>query len=76
VWVRQAVRGGAARLILDLDAVTGIDAAGIAALLEARRVLQSQAGGSLVLRTNPVVCRALKETGTITAFGLANRLGA
>jgi anti-sigma B factor antagonist len=68
--VRDAVDQGEARLIVDLRAVTGLDAAGIAALLDARRVLEAQAGGTLVLRVNRVVCRALKETGTITAFAL------
>ena len=68
--VREVTRDGHARLLIDLEAVTAIDAAGIAALLEARRVLEAQAGGTLVLRANPVVCRALKDTGTIAAFAL------
>jgi anti-anti-sigma factor len=68
--VREVTRNGHARLLIDLEAVTAIDAAGIAALLEARRVLEAQAGGTLVLRANPVVCRALKDTGTIAAFAL------
>jgi anti-anti-sigma factor len=68
--VREVARAGHARLLIDLEAVTVVDAAGIAALLEARRVLEAQAGGTLVLRANPVVCRALKDTGTIAAFAL------
>lgn len=68
--VRDAVEHGEARLLVDLQAVTGLDAAGIAALLDARRLLEAQASGTLVLRVNGVVCRALKETGTITAFAL------
>jgi anti-anti-sigma factor len=68
--VRQAVRDGHARMLIDLELVTAVDAVGIAALLEARRVLEAQTGGTLVLRANPVVCRALKETGTIAAFAL------
>jgi hypothetical protein len=55
--------------------VTGLDAAGLAALLDARRTLHAQAGGTLVLRTNAIVCRALRETGTIAAFALSNGSG-
>jgi anti-sigma B factor antagonist len=73
--VRAAVGRGVARVVIDLQAVTGLDAAGIAALLEARRMLETQAGGTLVLRTNEVVCRALKDTGTIAAFALWNGPG-
>ena len=69
--VRNAVKHGHARLVVDLQAVTGLDAAGIAALLDARRTLHSQAGGTLVLRANAIVCRALKDSGTIAAFALS-----
>lgn len=69
--VRRAVDDyGEARLLIDLHGVTAVDAAGIAALLDARRVLEAQTGGTLVLRANAVVCRALKDTGTIAAFAL------
>jgi anti-anti-sigma factor len=69
--VRQAVDDyGETRLLLDLHGVTAVDAAGVAALLDARRVLEAQTGGTLVLRANAVVCRALKDTGTIVAFAL------
>jgi anti-anti-sigma factor len=68
--VRTAVRDGQTRMLIDLDAVTALDAAGIAGLLEARRVLEAQPSGTLVLRANDVVCRALKDTGTIAAFAL------
>jgi anti-anti-sigma factor len=68
--LREAVRNGQARMLIDLESVTAVDAAGIAALLEARRVLEAQPGGTLVLRANPVVRRALKDTGTIAAFAL------
>jgi anti-sigma B factor antagonist len=68
--IRQAVADGRTRLVIDLRAVTALDAAGIAALLEARRVLEAQPSGTLALRANDVVCRALKDTGTITAFAL------
>jgi anti-anti-sigma factor len=73
--VRDAARHGQTRLFVDLEAVTALDASGIAALLDARRVLEAQTGGTLVLRANGVVCRALKETRTITAFALWNNPG-
>lgn len=42
----------------------------------ARRTLLAQAGGTLVLRTtNAIVCRALKGSGTTTAFALSNASG-
>jgi anti-anti-sigma factor len=66
--VQDALARGESRLLVDLQGVTGLDAAGIAALLDAHRQLQARTGGTLVLRTNPIVCRALKETGTITVF--------
>jgi|RhiMetdeSRZDD1v2_1073273.scaffolds.fasta_scaffold10096_7 anti-anti-sigma factor len=74
--VRQAVDDyGQARLLIDLNGVTAVDAAGIAALLDARRVLEAQTGGTLVLRANAVVCRALRDTGTYAAFALWNGPG-
>ena len=73
--VRTAVRAGQTHMLIDLEAVTALDAAGIAALLEARRVLEAQPGGTLVLRANGMVCRALKDTGTIAAFALWNGPG-
>jgi len=73
--VRNVVQRGHARVMVDLQAVTGLDAAGIAALLDARRALLAQAGGTLVLRTNAIVCRALKDSGTIAAFALSHGSG-
>ena len=73
--VRDAVDHGHARMVVDLQAVTGLDAAGLAALLDARRIVHAQAGGTLILRTNAIVCRALKDTGTIAAFALSNGSG-
>jgi anti-sigma B factor antagonist len=68
--VCEAVRDGRIHVVIDLRAVTALDTAGIAALLEARRVPEAQPRGTRVLRDNAVVCRALKDTGTITAFAL------
>jgi anti-sigma B factor antagonist len=73
--VRNMVQRGHARVMVDLQAVTGLDAAGIAALLDARRALLAQAGGTLVLRTNAIVCRALKDSGTIAVFALSHGSG-
>jgi anti-anti-sigma factor len=73
--VRAAIEQGRTTLMVDLDAVTGVDAVGVAALLEARRLLEAHTGGTLVLRANPIVCRALRETGTLTAFALWTRPG-
>lgn len=73
--VRQALERCRGGLVLDLQAVTALDAAGIAALLDARRRLHAQASGTLVLRPNAIVCRALKDSGTITAFALSTSSG-
>jgi anti-sigma B factor antagonist len=69
--IREAVAEGRTRLLIDLQEVTTLDVSGIAALLEAQRVLGTQPSGTLVLCANPMVCRALKDTGTITAFALS-----
>jgi anti-anti-sigma factor len=68
--VRAAIERGRTALLVDLDAVTGVDAVGVAALLEAHRLLEAHTGGTLVLRANSIVCRALKESGTLAAFAL------
>jgi anti-sigma B factor antagonist len=73
--VRDALRRSGPRLMMDLQAVTGLDAAGLAALLDARRLLHARTGGTLVLRANAIVCRALKESGTIAAFALLHGAG-
>jgi anti-anti-sigma factor len=73
--VQAAVNQGRTMMVLELDAVTGIDAVGVATLLEARRVVAAQPGGTLVLRPNSIVCRALRETGTIAAFALSTGRG-
>jgi anti-sigma B factor antagonist len=61
---------GEGRVVLDLEAVTGLDASGVAVLLEAARVRNARGGRSLAVRLNPVVMRALKHTGTLTAFNI------
>jgi len=73
--VRETLEQGDARVVMDLHAVTGLDAAGVAALLDARRLLLARTGGTLVLRANRIVCRALRATRTIAAFALSNSSG-
>lgn len=73
--VRKAVAHGQARLLVDLQGVTGLDAAGLAALLDAHRLFEARTGGTLVLHANPIVCRALKETGTISLFTVTTGSG-
>lgn len=70
--VRDLVRNhasiGCGRLVVDFETVGSIDAAGITALLEARRLVETGAGGALSLHVAPVVDRALRRTGTASAF--------
>jgi len=73
--VREAAGHGRTRMMIDLQTVTALDAAGIAALLDAPSVLEAQTGGTLVLRANDRVCRAPEETRTIAAFALWNGPG-
>ncbi len=65
--IRRHVGAGVRSLVLDLRAVSGIDAAGVAALVDAARVLDAT-GGELRIVANRLVARALKQTGTISAF--------
>lgn len=60
---------------IDRPAVRPRGGAGIAAHLDARRVLEAPTGGTLVVRTDGGECRALEEAGTIAAFALWNRPG-
>jgi anti-anti-sigma regulatory factor len=72
--VRRLLRGylklGDVRLLVDLSAVTLVDAAGIAALLDGARAAQAEPDGIMVLRVNAVVREALKRSGTVAAFRL------
>jgi anti-anti-sigma factor len=65
---RDYVGMGCFRLLVDLEAVESIDAAGLAALLDGRRLVEAGAGGAFYLRVGPVVDRALRQTGTVSAF--------
>lgn len=64
----ECASGGGLRLTVDMQRVTAIDAAGIAALLDGRRAIESRAGAAMTLRVNRVVRQALRASGTITAF--------
>ena len=46
-----------------------------AGLLDAHRTLLAETGGTPVLRTNAIVCRAPKGSGTVTTFALSNAAG-
>ena len=70
--LREEARTDDVQMVLDLEAVTGMDASGVAALLDASRFIVARPGGSLTVRANPVVVRALKETGTLSAFNIWN----
>ncbi len=65
---RNYVGTGCFRLLVDLEAVGSIDAAGVAALLDGRRLAEAGAGGVFYLRVGPTVSRALRQTGTVSAF--------
>ena len=71
---RQAVGRGDMNVILDLQAVTAMDACGVAALLYGQRALDAESG-RLVLRANRIVAWALKESGTVSAFEIWNGAG-
>jgi len=66
---RTYVGMGCCRLLVDLEAVEAIDAAGIATLLDGRRHVEA-AGGAFYLRAGAVVDAALRRTGTVSAFRL------
>ena len=68
--LREETASEDSRVVLDLEAVTGLDASGLAVLLEASRVRNARGGRRLAVRLNPVVTRALKNTGTLTAFNI------
>lgn len=71
---RQAVARRDTKVILDLQAVTAMDACGVAALLYGQRALDAESG-RLVLRANRIVASALKESGTVSAFEIWNGAG-
>lgn len=60
------------RLLLDLRAVTALDAAGLAALIDASRFIDAQPGGVVKVLANPLVIRAFKDSGTMMAFTIWN----
>jgi anti-anti-sigma factor len=70
--LRAAVASGETAVTVDLQAVSGFDAAGVAALLEARALLHGTPGGKLVLRMNAITGRALKAAGVARAFAVGN----
>jgi anti-sigma B factor antagonist len=60
------------RLVVDLSAVTALDATAIAALLDAQRIITSRGGEAMTLTVNPLVRRVLKESGTVSVFRIGD----
>jgi anti-anti-sigma factor len=60
------------RLLLDLRAVTALDAVGLAVLIDASRLIDARPGGVVKVLANPLVIRAFKDSGTMTAFKIWN----
>lgn len=73
--VAEAVQRGETRLLLDLSRVTALDAAGVAALLEAQRLVEQRPGGTLALRPNRLVAGILTTSGTSGRFTLSHGTG-
>lgn len=69
--LRHSAGTAGATLLVDLRAVTAIDVCGVAALLDSVRAAE-EIGAAVELEVNEVVVRALKASGTITAFRLAD----
>ena len=70
--LRESARCADFKLLVDLQDVTALDASGVAALVEGRRHIQSHAHGVMLLRTNGLVLRALRETRTLGLFDLCD----
>ena len=69
---RQALRESAHRsdfkLLVDLQDVTALDAAGVAALLHGRREIDGHAQGVMLIRANELVIRVLRQTRMLGVF--------
>lgn len=68
--VREALRGGASRLVVDLTAVQFIDSTGLGVLLNALRETERTGGGMAVVCSNPTVLRLFTITGTDETLGV------
>ncbi len=73
--VAEAVERGETRLLLDLTRVTALDPAGVAALLEAQRLVEQRPGGTLALHANRLVAGILTTSGTTGRFTLSHGAG-
>jgi hypothetical protein len=58
-----------------LRALVRLGRVSITCRLEARWVLEAQPSGTLALRTDGLVCRALEDTGTAAPFALSTGSG-
>ena len=70
--IRRCLANRRVRLVVDLRAVTAIDVTGIAGLLDAHRIIASRGAGTMVLKVNAIVRRALRESGTVAVFHVAD----
>jgi anti-anti-sigma factor len=66
--LRSYAEQGCTRVVVDLESVASIDAAGLAALLAGRDLLEAQPGGALLLQLGPSLRATLKRAGAIGAF--------
>jgi anti-anti-sigma factor len=66
--LRRCVEWPGADVLVDMRRVTVLDVTGIAALLDGRRVIDRGGKRTMTLHVNPVVRRALRESGTIGVF--------
>jgi anti-anti-sigma factor len=72
--IRDYAERGDDRLLLDLERVTAVDAAGVAALLSGRKLIEARPGGWMGLRVNGEVRRALRDSGTLPAFRIVDEV--
>jgi anti-anti-sigma factor len=66
--LRSYAEQGCTRVVVDLKAVASIDAAGLAALLAGRNLLEAQPGGALLLQLGPALQATLKRAGALGTF--------
>jgi anti-anti-sigma factor len=66
--LRSYAEQGCTRVVVDLEAVASIDAAGLAALLAGRALLEAQPGGAMLLHLSPALHTTLKRAGALGTF--------
>ena len=68
--LRDAMRSGYDRVVVDLSHVQFIDSTGLGVLLSGLRELQRRGGRLVVVASNPTVLRLFAITGTDTTLGV------